>query len=88
MNPVNGGRLGEGGAPDAAKGAQLEDVQSTGTTMGVGGSRKTLPVATSICAVVMTLCARSTRGMHPRISWAARNPETTTNSNAFVPLGR
>ena len=31
----------------------------------------------------MTLCARSTRGMHPRISCAARRPETTTNSNAI-----
>jgi hypothetical protein len=54
----------------------------------VAGMRETLPDATSSWAVVMTLCAISTRGMHPRMSCAARRPETTTNSNAFVPLGR
>jgi hypothetical protein len=36
----------------------------------------------------MTLWAISTRGMLPRMSCAARRPDTTTNSNAFVPLGR
>jgi hypothetical protein len=69
---------------------QLNGAEGYSTTTGFSptGMRETLPVATSICAVVITLCARSTRGMQPRISCAARRPETTTNSNGFVPCGR
>jgi hypothetical protein len=67
---------------------RARDRYSTMTGFSLAGMRETLPVATSIWAVVITLWARSTRGMQPRISCAARRPETTTNSNGFVPWGR
>lgn len=56
--------------------------------MGGSTTLATLPAATSNCAVVLCLNATGTRGVQPRISWAARNAETTTNSNAFDPTGR
>ena len=46
------------------------------------------PVATSSCAVVMALWLPSTRGVHPRISCAARRPAKTVNSNALNSEGR
>ena len=47
-----------------------------------------LPEATSHWAVVVSLCARSTFGMHPRINWAARKAESMTNSKAPIAGGR
>ena len=31
---------------------------------------------------------RATRGVHPRVNCAARRPDNTANSNAFMPSGR
>jgi len=47
-----------------------------------------LPEATSHWAVVVSLCAPWTFGMHPRINCAARRAESKTNSKAPMPGGR
>jgi hypothetical protein len=54
----------------------------------VSRNPSTLRSATSCCAVTATLGDCSTRGVHPRCSCAARRPDRTTNSNAFMSSGR
>lgn len=51
-------------------------------------SATTFRLATSFWAVTTTFGERSTRGVQPRCSCAARRPATTANSNAFMSSGR
>lgn len=52
------------------------------------GDRITFRSATSCCAVTASFSDRGTRGVHPRLSCAARRPDNTENSNALIPSGR
>jgi Protein of unknown function DUF86 len=54
----------------------------------VSAHRTTFPSASSSCAVTETFSAGGTRGVHPRCNCAARRPDSTANSKAFIPSGR
>src|SRR5205085_8582216 len=50
--------------------------------------RTTLPSAISCWAVTASFGDTTTRGVQPRLNWPARRPDSTENSNAFIPSGR
>src|SRR5262249_21709478 len=64
----------------------IRSLAGPGSLLSRNGS--TLRSATSCCAVTVILGDCSTRGVQPRCNCAARRPDNTTNSNAFMPCGR
>ncbi len=60
----------------------------TGSELTARADATIWSAATSCCAVTAIFADGGTRGVHPRFSCVARRPESTANSNAFIPSGR